>query len=388
MQLFSFEFQVSVHFGAGKLALIGGLAGKLGKKAMVVTGRSAMKKTGILDKTLELLKESGIDTFVYSEIDPNPTATSVDKGGALAVREGCDFIIALGGGSVIDAAKFISIAAVNPGPVWTYVRKGVEQVEPEANLPLMVVVTTSGSGSEVNHSAVITDPETKLKPGTPSRYLYPRETIIDPELMLTLPPAVTASTGIDVFFHGFENYIGSRANPMSDLLVREVLKLVGEYLPRAYRDGSDLEARSRMAWASALAGMAVTIAGIVSLHALEHPLSGHLNVSHGVGLAALACEYIRKSFRGNPERFTETFNLLSGNNKTGFELDTAAGCADYFRKFLSLLGLDITLTDLKIPKSAIPQYAKEAFLTLGPAMDTNPVFLDEAQVIEIYENSY
>ena len=274
--MFDIHQPVHVRFGVGVIEQLGKSVKQYGDKAMIVTGKSSAKNTGILARVEGQLQRAGIASVVFAEVTPNPEYRIADAGAQLAREFGCDFLIGLGRGSSIDTAKAIAIGACNEGSVWEYVEnKPAGNKYPVTALPVVVLITNAGTGSEVNRFAVLSNANTMEKAGITSPYIYPKLSLVDPELMISVPPRVTAESGLDIIFQALEAYVNKLANPVADIYVEAAIKLVYENLTLAYRDSSNLKARSNLALASVVGGMANDQVPSVLLHAMEHPVSGH-----------------------------------------------------------------------------------------------------------------
>lgn len=287
---FNWNTPVRLTFGPGKIREAGEVVKQYGKKAMIVTTGPFFRENGLLARLEKILSDSGVASVAFTDISPNPLSVDVDRAAALAMDSGVDVLIGLGGGSAIDAAKGIAIAAGHRGKIWDFAPtpSGGRQAITGATLPVVAVTTTSGTGSHVTQYVVITNPETKEKPGFGCDYTWARHAIIDPELMLSLPPRITASTGFDVFCHALEAYTSRMSTPISDLYAERAISIVGRYLREAVIQGGSLEARSQMALADTLAGIAISMGGVTNCHAVAHAAGGIDNVVHGEFLAALA----------------------------------------------------------------------------------------------------
>jgi len=287
MKNFEFHLPTKLIFGRGELGRLGEIARSYGGKALLVTGKSSMKKLGFTDRAVELCRDAGIEVVLYDGAIPNPTTESIDRGAEVARKEACDLVIALGGGSAIDTAKGIAIAATHGRPIWDHVRGGVPATE--RTLPIIAVTSTSGTGSHVTPFTVITNPRTKGKPGFMSPYIYPRASIVDVDILSKMPPDLTANVGMDVLAHSVESYINLLSTPMTELFSREAIKIVYDHLPRAYENGGDLDSRAMMALADTYAGIALAGVGATLAHALAHAISGHYpEVPHGLALVQVA----------------------------------------------------------------------------------------------------
>ena len=291
---YEFYLPTKLLYGAGCLSALGGCA-LPGRKALLVTsaGQSA-KRHGYLGRVEEQLTQAGVRAVLYDQITPNPTKAEVMAGAALCRKEGCDFVLGLGGGSSIDAAKAISVMARNPGDYWDYVSGGTGKGKavPNAPLPVVAVTTTAGTGTEADPWTVTTNEETQEKIGFGYEKTFPVLSVVDPELMVSVPPRLTAYQGFDALFHSTEGYLNRTASPISDLMALEAIRLIGKSLPRAVRDGADLEARGDVALANTLSGMVETLSGCISEHSIAHAMSAyHPKLPHGAALIAISKAY-------------------------------------------------------------------------------------------------
>ena len=375
---------VKIHFGAGLIGETGKIAKKYSDTALIVTGKNSMQKTGTLDKLVKILKDAGVAPIIFDGITPNPTTYEIDSAAGIARGKGIGLIIGLGGGSPLDSAKAVAVAAKGNIPVWEYLKTPAKEA-----LPVITVVSTSGTGSEVNRYSVMTNPETKEKPGFGYECMYPKEAVIDPEIMLSMPAYVTAATGFDVFVHIFEAFTGKAKNAFSSAYCMQAFYLLKDNLIKAYNEPNNIEARGNMALASALAGLAIDISGVGIMHAMEHPVSGNYpKAAHGAGLAALAVE----SMKYNLNACKKDFMLIAhhfGIKRAGKSDDEYAwSLIEKIKEMLSDLNLNIRLKDLGVEKDKLRKIAKEAFDTMGFAIQNNPAEAGENEVLKLLENSY
>lgn len=304
-----------ILFGAGSLAQ---LSGKdiPARKVLLVTGvGGSLRRNGTLAKVEAMLAREGVEFVAFPSVEPNPSDETVMKGAEAARENGCGALLAVGGGSVMDAAKLMAAMATNEGTLWDYAQAGTGGKQSFTNdpLPLIAVTTTAGTGSEVDAGGVITNHVTKEKLGFGDPRLFPTVGVVDPELMLTVPPAYTAYQGFDALFHAVEGYVSGVATPMSDVFAKESVRLLAAHLPVAVRDGSNLEARSKVAFASTLSGLVMVTGGLTSQHALEHSLSAlHTELPHGAGLILLSLHYFGKMIEkgASLERFVTMAKCL------------------------------------------------------------------------------
>lgn len=291
---FLFLNPTTLYFGAGEL---NGLANKPmpGKKALIVisNGKST-RANGYLNRLEEQLNKAGITYAIFDRIEANPLKTTVMAGAAAAREKGCDFIVALGGGSVMDASKAIALMATNEGDLWDYVGSGTGKGQEYAQkpLPIIAITTTAGTGSEVDRWGVVSNAETNEKIGVGTEDTFPVLSIVDPELMLSVPKAFTAYQGFDALFHSVEAYITKYTNLMSDMFAITAIENVARNLAKAYNDGNDIEARTRVAFGNTLSGYAMEVGVTSSQHSLEHAMSAfHQELPHGAGLIILSKAY-------------------------------------------------------------------------------------------------
>ncbi len=287
---FEYYMPTRLIFGRGKLEELAKrpLPGK--KALIVITNGRSMRSLGYLARVENCLKKQGIEAVVFDKVLPNPVEEHVMEAAELVRNENCDFIIGLGGGSAIDSAKSVAVMARNPGSYWEYV-KGERQLS-ENVLPIIAIPTTAGTGTESDPWTVITNSETNEKVGFGIPETFPFLSIIDPELMVSVPTRLTAYQGMDAFFHSVEGYLANVAQPVSDLYALDSIRLINEYLPQAVADGNNLQAREQMAWASTQAGMVESISSCISEHSMEHALSAfYPELPHGAGLVALSVPY-------------------------------------------------------------------------------------------------
>ena len=309
--------------GSGKTTTAGKLAkyvGGQGKKALLVTGKRAMKESGVTDRLISSLQASSVKVTVFDEISPNPADDVANKGAGIARQNGCDVIVGLGGGSAMDAAKGIAVVAALGGSLWDYI--GENRVTGDI-IPVVAIPTTAGSGSEITPYAVFTNPEIHRKDAVVSQHLFPRMSIVDPAVMKTMPPSVTADTGFDALAHAVEAYMSILANPFADACSYESVRLIGEALVKAVRDGNDLEARSKMAIASILAGMAIAQVGVVAGHGFAMAIGGLLNTSHARTVGILLPHVMTYNLNTIPDkiaRLAPAFDLaVAGDSRENAE---------------------------------------------------------------------
>ncbi len=377
---FDYYIPTKILFGAGKLNQLA-QEPLPGRNALIVTSNgTAMRKHGYLDRLQVLLAQREVQSVVYDGIQPNPTKESVMEGAALARRHGCDFVIGLGGGSSIDAAKAIALMAVNPGDYWDYIGGGSGKGLPVTHgaLPIVAITTTAGTGTEADPWTVITNGNEKIGFGHPA-YTFPVLSVVDPELMLFVPPQLTAFQGFDAFFHAAEGYIATVANPLSDLFALESIRLIAAYLPRAVADGSDLAAREQVALANTLSGMVESTSCCISEHSLEHAMSAfHPNLPHGAGLILLSEAYFSHFAAIVPDRFEKMAQAMGGTSFVDELVALQAKCKVR----------DLKMSDYGIAADELEAIAQNARETMGFLFTLDPAPLSQADVLNILRKAY
>jgi alcohol dehydrogenase len=377
---FDYYIPTKILFGAGKLNQLAEetLPGK--KALIVISSGTSMRKFGYLERLEGLLKQQDIASVVYDKVLPNPIKEHVMEGAALAKETGCDFVIGLGGGSSIDAAKAIAVMAVNPGDYWDYIGGGSGKGQPVENgaLPIVAITTTAGTGTEADPWTVITNGEEKIGFGDPS-CTFPVLSVVDPELMTSVPPQLTAFQGFDAFFHAVEGYIANIATPMSDIYALESIRLVSKYLPRAVADGSDLEARENVAWANTLSGMVESTSCCISEHSLEHAMSGmHPELPHGAGLLILSETYLGHFADACKDRYANMAKAMGGTDFVAELLKLQKAC-----------GVDeLKMSDYGIREDELEAIAANARDTMGFLFELDPAPLSEQETISILRTSF
>jgi alcohol dehydrogenase len=390
---FNFFIPTRIIFGAGRLADLASTPHlPPGKKAMIVMGQSgSMLRHGHLGRVQGYLGDRGVATVVSDTVTPNPESDQVDEAGARARELGVDFIVGLGGGSSLDAAKGVALMARNPGSIWDCMPAGSGgRKKPEApGLPLVAIPTTAGTGSEADPWLVISKSGGREKIGWGTDATFPALSLVDPELALTLGPAQTAYTGLDAFFHAVETYVSTRRQPVSDMLALEAAHLVHHYLPEAVQDGRNLEARTVLAWASTAAGFCQSLSSCLSLHSMEHSLSAfHPTLPHGLGLALLAGAYFDWLAPRAPERFADLALAMEPEAANLPEERQPLAFAPLLRDLIEASGLgNESLAAHGVQAGDIPDLARCALETMPMLFESMPVKMGYEDVVEIFEKA-
>ncbi len=386
--MFTFHVPTKVLFGAGVLKKLH--EEKLpGKKALVVISNGKSTRTNGSLAALEAeLDAAGVAHVLFDKIQANPLEPTVQEGVEFGRAEGVDFVIGLGGGSVMDAAK--AIAAMIPqqgGRVWDYMATGTSEHRPfnAPLLPFVAITTSAGTGSEVDAGSVITSPVTHEKGAFFSQ--CPALAVVDPALMVTVPPKFTAYQGFDALFHNTEGYISKFGNEMGAMVELEAIRLLGKWLPVAVADGANLEARTKVAFANTLGGYSMDVSTCTSEHAIEHALSGeHQDLPHGAGLVMISLAYYKTFIdRGDcPEKFVEMARALGKADAT-----KPADFLDALAALQKACGVDaLAMSDYGIRPEEFPGMVKLARSAVGMLFSCDPSELSDDDVLAILRASY
>jgi alcohol dehydrogenase len=380
LMITKFHIPTKIICGAGSFKLLGSEAARLGKRALLVTGKSSARQTGLLDRAAADLLRHGVEVTIYDRVEPNPRSDTVDEGAGIIREKRLDLVIALGGGSPMDAAKGMVIGAAGGKPIFHYIRTGEKAA---GSAPALITVpTVAASGSESNCGAVITEWETHEKCVVSDRCAFPAVSIVDPELTLSVPIRPTAQGGIDIYCHLIEPYItASKPQPLTDGIMETSMKLVADYLPRVLKKLDDLEARSQLSWASTIACSAFAGLGggdgSMTMHAIEHPLSGLYDIAHGDGLAALLPAYLESLADIRANRLTKLGCAVFGKQ------DGLAAVKNWLKE----IGMDLRLRGLGVEREKLPELAANALKTAS-WLKEHPKKLDKKAITAIYEEAW
>ncbi|MDP4107407.1 MAG: iron-containing alcohol dehydrogenase [Bacillota bacterium] len=387
---FNMYVPTRILFGAGKLNELYKQP-MLGKKALLlISNGKSVKENGTLSRTQEQLKKAEVEFVLFDKIQANPLKSTVEEGGRFARENHCDFIVALGGGSVMDASKAIATAATNDGDLWDYAFGKTGKAMPIANqpLPIIAITTTAGTGSEVDQWGVITNPETNEKIGFGGiDELFPVLAVVDPELMKTVPPKFTAYQGFDALFHSTECYISKAANLMSDMYALTAIENVAKYLPKSVANGLDLEAREHVAFANTLSGVVMTLSCCTSEHSMEHAMSAfHQELPHGAGLIMISKAYYEYFINKHvcDERFIGMARAMGMKDaKVPIDFITA------LTKLQEACGVaDLKMSNYGITCEELDTMAVNAHDTMGGLFSVDPFPMTHEDCVSIYEKSY
>lgn len=386
---FDFNNPTRILFGSGKLNELGSqpIPGK--KALLLMSGGKSAKVSGAYDRTLEQLHKAGIEVAEFAKVMENPVKEMVMEGAAFAKENDCNFIVALGGGAVLDSAVAVAAMATNPGDLWDYVNGGTGKGQPlvQPGLPIVAITLTAGTGSEVNCWGVISNLETKEKIGFGHPGLTPVLAIVDPELMKTVPAKYTAYQGFDALFHNTEVMMSGGINILSETIALSAIENIAQYLPRAVKDGSDLEAREHIAYGSTMAGISMQLTSTTAQHSMEHAMSAyHHNLPHGAGLIMIS------------KAFAEFFIERHACDEQFIKMARVMGIpdADKPEDFITALvqlqkdcGVDeLKMSDYGITDDECMTLAVNARETMGGLFLANPCPMSDEECAGIFKKAY
>ncbi len=335
MKNFNYFAPTEIVFGCGVVAETGAHAARFGKKAIVVTDNRLPQIGDAFAKLIASLDKAGVSYVHFDGVIPNPTTAVVTKGADMAKEFGAEVCIGLGGGSSMDTAKAIAVEATHPGTAWDYLH--YTDGPTEKTLPIIAVSTTAGTGSQTTPCAVITKTENQDKSAIWHKNIFPKVAIVDPELTATMPAHVTAQTGFDAFCHNFEAYLSVNTNPLVETMALDAIRIIAENLPKVYKDGSDMEARSQMAWGDTLGGLTNASAGVTLPHGLGMQVGGHCpHVTHGQALAAIYPAFTRYTYDSAKEKFHKVGKIFDPTVDPCTAIDNFLKSIDLYIDFKSL----------------------------------------------------
>jgi len=386
---FSYYNPTRLIFGDGTFARLGKVTAPWGRHAMLVTGRSAMEKAGHLQKAQELLEAAGLEVTVFNKIPPNPQLDVISEGGQIAREAGCDVLVGLGGGSAMDSAKNIAVAATHDSLTEFLLPNEAGKKKPptEATLPIIAVTSTAGTSSELTPFAVVTVPDSREKTSVTGDTLYARVAIDDPELTYSMPPEVTAGTGVDVIGHAAEGYISTVANPITDLWAVRAIELVAAHLPAAVADGEDPGARRGMMLANVFAGYVLSQNGTNMMHGVGHPISGRYpEIPHGAALATVLVTWAAMSWQRAPEKFARIARIFGVDDPDDQEAACRTGAA--LRAFLGSVNMDVRLRDLGVEEEMLEVIVDDAQRYMHHASAKTPGEVTRKDLMHLVQASY
>lgn len=388
MKNFNFHQTTEIRFGLGRVQELGQIAINYGKNALLVTTPASTPALNHqYKKVIQILETAGLSVAHFDGVIPNPTVEVITAGAQMAKESGAEVIIGLGGGSSMDSAKAISVVATHEGTAWDYLFYKSPQPDASKLLPVIAVSTTSGTGSQVTQVSVITNTQKRDKSAMYNNILYPQVCIVDPELMISVPKFVTATTGFDVMCHAFESTINPGTGAYVDLLAWEAISIVVEYLPKLLSNLEDIEAREKMAYADTLAGLCIANAGVTLPHGMGMAISGmYPEIVHGESLAIVYPAFTRFTWKSAVNQFSRLAQILNPALKTKSIEESAEASVTEMDKFLQKIGLWIGLEEKGMPLDEIEALAIQCMVL--PDYKGNPHVPGPSEMIELVKESY
>jgi len=366
--------------GAGCLSELKDPISKLGCKKALVVSDAFLHECGVVDRVLEILKDTKIEYSVFYDTKPNPTVKNVNDGLAILKKEHCDFVISVGGGSPQDCAKAIAVLATNGGDVRDY--EGINKTT-KKSLPIVAVATTAGTSAEVTINYVITDEERKVKMILVDTNSLAAITVNDPELMISKPKDLTAATGMDALTHAIEAVIAKGAMDVTNATALYAIKQIFEYLPRAVKDGNDIEAREQMCYACFLDGIAFSNAGLGNVHAMAHQLGGIYDLPHGVCNAMLLAVVEEENAKVVPEKFRSIAQVIGFDVKDKSNQECVNYVINAIKDLAKVVEIPSSLKELGITDLDYDLLAENAMK--DACAGANPVYFDKEKIIELFK---
>ncbi|MGQ9648130.1 MAG: iron-containing alcohol dehydrogenase [Thermodesulfobacteriota bacterium] len=373
-----------IIFGPDAVKSLGSEALQLGaKKAFIVTDPGVVK-ADLLPPVKSCLESAGIPFTVYDRVEPEPPIRCVKEATDLFLSERCDVVVGIGGGSSLDVGKGVSLLATNRGNLLDIV--GIDLVK-KRGVPKILIPTTSGTGSEVTRVLVVTDEADNTKKVVNSIYALADVALVDPLLTLSVPPKVTADTGVDALVHAIETYVSVNATPFSDILGEKAIRWIAQYLPTAWAKGSNLEARYFMSLASTVAGMAFASGGLGAVHALAYPVGTEYHLPHGRSNAIMLPHIMKYNLSGNPHKYADIAAFMGKGVEGLFATRGALLAIEAVQELLETVQIPYRLRDYGISKKDFPKFVEGA-MKFARLFVPNPRDLTEQDVLSIYEGAY
>lgn len=378
-----FRVPTEIIYGFGSVKKTGEVVRNLTAGPVLVVTDQGVRDAGLLETVLEPLRESGVNYEIFADVEPNPSVETVEKGLQLLKESGCSGIVAVGGGSPLDAGKAIGLLAANGGSILDY--EGADRV-PAASLPLVAIPTTAGTASEVTINIVITDHARNYKLTIVSTRTAARAAILDPLLTRSMPAKLTAATGLDALVHAIESYTSLMAYPVTEALALESVRLISEHLRPAVFNGNNLAARDAMLMGSLLAGMAFNNTRLGNAHAMSHPLSAYSGIPHGVANAILIPHVMEFNVPACPGKFAAIAAAMGVNTGGLTAMEAACAAVSAVQKLNADVGIPGSLAEVGAQKDLIPAMAKDAMKSGNILVNPRATAIDD--LIKLYEKAF
>jgi len=380
---YSYSMSTRVETGNGIAKQTGKLIKELGATRVLIVTDKGVRAANLLEGIEKSLSSENLDYDIYDEVEPNPSVETIYKGTEYIMQHKSDVVLAVGGGSSIDAAKAIAVMATNSGSILDYEGVGKIKIPP---VPIIAIPTTAGTGSEVTNATVVTNKDTSFKFGVISPYLFPSLAILDPALTLHLPQGLTAATGMDALTHAIESYTSKATNPVSEAFSIKAIRIIGENLTKSYFVGTDIDSREQMLVASMMAGAAFAQSRLGNVHAISHTLGGIFNIPHGIANAALLPFVMKFNLQACPERYKDIAVAL-GHDVSGLSIIQAAEKAIVsVIEMNQAMNIPLNIKDLGVSLDLLPKLVNDAMRS-GNVL-ANPRLTKPADIQLIIEEAY
>lgn len=385
MKHFDYHQPTKIVFGKGRLAETGEIVKEYGTRCLLVTTPAVPATAPQFERVKEILHSAGVEVAHFDQVIPNPTTETSAAGAIMAREHRAEVILGLGGGSSMDAAKAIAVEATHEGSAWDYLFFKKEPTS--VTLPVVAISTTSGTGSQVTQVSVITNTAERDKSALYHPQCFPKVCIVDPELMLTVPKQVTATTGFDVFCHAFESTINPGSGAYVELLAWEAISIVAQTLPALLDDLHHVEAREKMAWADTLAGLCIASAGVTLPHGMGMAIGGmYPHVAHGESLALVYPACTKFTYASAERQYGKMARILNPSLESISESDAAKASVEEVEKLLQSIELYKKLRDVNMPENEIDALADQCMVL--PDYKGNPRVATREEMVELVQESY
>lgn len=374
-----------ILFGLGVIGELGKRARSLGAAKVAVITDEGVAAAGILERVMGTLEKDGIVCTVFGKVEKEPSLENVEHAFKEVSGTSCQALVGLGGGSSLDVAKMVAVLLKFRGELRDYL--GIDKV-PGRGIPTILVPTTAGTGSEVSKYAIFDNRQAKTKLGAVSNHLIADLAVVDPELTVSMPPAVTASTGADAFIHAVEGHVATKSSPFSDLLALEAVRIIYENLPAAFADGQNIPARYQMAYGSMLGGIVLNLAGASSSHALAYPIGSEYHVPHGVGCMLTFLEVMEYFAMADIPKFARMAQVMGVKIDSMSPRQAAQQAIEEMRKLVDYIEIPHKLSSINMDRNFIEPFAKSVVANQQRLLTNGPRKLNEKDIRTIYERSY
>lgn len=377
MQAFEFSIPQNIQFGVGSLSKLTDILGKVGSGRVMLVSGPSLARLGVVRQVEDIIAGAGISCEKFVDVEPNPSAETVQKAACLMSEAGATAIVALGGGSPMDVAKAVGVIAAHGGHITEY--EGAGKV-PGPIAPLVCIPTTAGTGSEVTNVAVITDEARNYKLTVNSPYLAPSHVILDPKLIMSTPAPVAAACGMDALIHAIEAYVSRIATPFTDVMAEKAMALIGQNIRRFVACRTDEEAACAMLLGSTFAGIAFSRAKVGNVHAMSHPVSGYFHVAHGVANAILLPTVLEFNALADRGKYKKIFGYICQGSQPDNSF-VPQMLADEIRRLNAQLGIPGSLSEVGVKVDKIPQMTADAILSANIQVNPRQTSVEDLEAL-------